>query len=107
MVDAYTQECLALEADTSLGRERVTRMLNPLMEERGRPGSAASDNGPEFRSLRMESGAEERQVALVNLQPNRPVQNEHMKNFHGRLHDDRLNVTWFRKLGDVRCTLAT
>jgi hypothetical protein len=27
VVDAYTRECLALEADTSLGSGRVTRVL--------------------------------------------------------------------------------
>jgi putative transposase len=46
VVDAYTRECLALEADTSLGSGRVTRALEQLIEERGRPESLRSDNGP-------------------------------------------------------------
>ena len=37
VVDAYTRECLALEADTSLGSGRVTRVLERLIGERGRP----------------------------------------------------------------------
>ncbi len=36
VVDAYTRECLALEADTSLGSGRVTRVLERLIGERGR-----------------------------------------------------------------------
>jgi hypothetical protein len=49
VVDAYTRECLALEADTSLGSGRVTRVLERLIE-RGRPEAVRSDNGPEFTS---------------------------------------------------------
>jgi putative transposase len=45
VVDAYTRECLALEADTSLGSRRVTRVLERLIGERGRPESVRSDNG--------------------------------------------------------------
>ncbi|MBB5060392.1 hypothetical protein HDF16_005128 [Granulicella aggregans] len=36
-VDAYTRECLALEADTSQGSARVTRVLESLIAERCRP----------------------------------------------------------------------
>lgn len=53
VVDAYTRECLALEADTGLGSRRVTRVLERLIEERGRPEAMRSDNGPEFCSRRM------------------------------------------------------
>ena len=61
VVDAYTRECLALEADTSLGSGRVTRVLDRLIEERGRPENVRSDNGPEFTSRRMLGWAEELQ----------------------------------------------
>ncbi len=44
LVDAFTRECLALEADTSLGSGRVTRVLERLIAERGRPENVRSDN---------------------------------------------------------------
>jgi hypothetical protein len=37
VVDAYTRECLAVEADTSLGSGHVTRVLERVIAERGRP----------------------------------------------------------------------
>jgi putative transposase len=52
LVDAYTRECLALEADTSLGSGRATRVLERLIAQRGRPENVRSDNGPEFTSPR-------------------------------------------------------
>ena len=105
VIDAFTRECLALEADTSLGSGRVTRTLDRLIEERGLPESVRSDNGPEFTSRRMLGWAEERKINLVHIQPGRPMQNGHVESFHGRLRDECLNASWFRTLNDVRRTL--
>ena len=46
VVDVFTRECLALEADTCLGSGRVTRVLERLIDERGLPEGLRSDNGP-------------------------------------------------------------
>jgi putative transposase len=59
VVDAYTRECLALEADTSLGSGRVTRVLERLIGERGRPENLRSDN-----VLTQERKAEEKRSSL-------------------------------------------
>src|SRR5580692_10887864 len=67
VVDAYTRECLALEADTSLGSGRVTRVLERLIGERGRPENLRSDNGPEFTSRRMLGWTEDCNVELVHI----------------------------------------
>ena len=69
VVDVYTRECLALEADTSLGSGRVTRVLERLIDERGRPENVRSDNGPEFTSRRMLAWSEDWKVGLVHIQP--------------------------------------
>src|SRR5271170_7122178 len=107
VVDAYTREGLALEADTSLGSGRVTRVLERLIAQRGRPENVRSDNGPEFTSRRMLAWSEDWKVGLVHIQPGRPMQNGHVESFHGRLRDECLNASWFRTLNDVRYTLAT
>ena len=106
VVDAYTRECLALEADTSLGSGRVTRVLERLIGKRGCPENVRADNGPEFTSRRMLAWSQDWKVGLVHIQPGRPMQNGHVESFHGRLRDECLNVSWFRTLNDVRSTLA-
>jgi putative transposase len=103
VVDLYTRECLALDADTSLGSGRVTQMLERLI---GRPDNVRSDNGPEFTSRRMLAWSEDWKVGLVHIQPGRPMQNGHVESLHGRLRDECLNASWFRTLNDVRTTLA-
>ena len=105
VVDAFTRECLALEADSSLGSGRVTRVLERLIAEHGRPEAVRSDNGPEFTSRRMLAWAEDRRVSLIHIQPGRPMQNGHVESFHGRLRDECLNASWFRTFDHVRSTL--
>ena len=105
VVEAYTRECLALEADTSLGSGRVIRVLERLIAERGAPQSLRSDNGPEFTSRRMIGWVEEHKITLIHIQPGKPMQNGHVESFHGRLRDECLNAHWFRTLNDVRTTL--
>ncbi len=51
VVDDFTRECLAVEVDTSLTGQRVTRVLERLRAVRGLPERLVSDNGPEvYRS---------------------------------------------------------
>ena len=49
LVDDYTRECLAIEVDTSLGGMRVQRVLESVIDKRGRPEAIVVDNRPEFR----------------------------------------------------------
>jgi hypothetical protein len=49
---------------------------------------------------------EERKIALVNIQPGRPMQNGHVESFNGKLRDECLNVEVFFTLADARRKLA-
>lgn len=51
VIDDFSRECLALVTDTSLSGLRVTRELNLLMEQRGKPNTIVSNNGTEFTSI--------------------------------------------------------
>jgi putative transposase len=44
VVDDFTRECLALEADTSISGMRVVRVLETITGQRGRPGGIVLDN---------------------------------------------------------------
>jgi len=50
VVDEYSRECLALEVDTSFPSQRVTRALETIIADRGKPQSIRMDNGPELTS---------------------------------------------------------
>jgi putative transposase len=106
VVDTYTRECLALEADTSFASRRVTRVLEQIIRERGRPQSIRCDNGPELTSRHFLAWCIEWRILLVHIQPGRPMQNGHAESFNGKLRDECLNVSWFRNLFDARRKIA-
>jgi|SRR5579863_219343 len=105
-VDAYTRECLALEVDTSFASRRVTRVLDQIIQERGRPEAIRCDNGPEFTSRHFLAWCVERQIELVHIQPGKPTQNARVESFHGRVREECLNLSWFQNLFDARRKVA-
>jgi putative transposase len=44
VVDSFTRECLAIEVDTGLSSWRVTRVLDWVMDQRGKPEVIRCDN---------------------------------------------------------------
>jgi putative transposase len=106
IVDAFTRECLALEVDTSLSSQRVTRTLQQVIEQRGRPQAIRCDNGPELTSRHFLSWCEERHIQLIHIQPGKPVQNGHAESFNGRFRDECLNANWFTNRADARSKIA-
>jgi putative transposase len=101
VVDAYTRECLAFEVDSSFASQRVTRVLEGILKQRGRPGSIRCDNGPELTSRHFLAWCIERQIELVHIQPGKPTQNAQIESFHGRLREECLRVSWFHNLFDA------
>ncbi len=106
VVDTFTRECLALEADTSFASRRVTRVFEQTIRERGRPQSIRCDNGPELTSRHFLAWCIEWRILLVHIQPGRPMQNGHIESFNGKLRDECLNVSLFRNLFDARHKIA-
>ncbi len=100
--DGFTRECLAIEVDSCLSSSRVTRVLEWVISQRGRPRTIRCDNGPEFTSRHFLGWCEERQIRLLHIQPGRPMQNGRLESFHGRLRDECLNASWFLTLAEAQ-----
>jgi putative transposase len=106
IVDAFTRECLALAVDTSLSSQRLTRTLEPVIEQRGRAQAIGCDNGPELTSRHFLSCCQERHIQLIHIQPGKPVHNGQAESFHGRFREECLNANWFTNLADARRKIA-
>jgi len=102
VVDDFSRECLALVADTSLSGLRVTRELNLLMEQRGKPNTIVSDNGTEFTSIAVLKWCQETGVDWHYIQPGKPMQNGFVESFNGSFRDECLNETLFSSLTQAR-----
>lgn len=102
VIDGYTRECLWIEADTSLSGHRVARVLDWLVDLRGRPQSLLTDNGPEFAGLALDRWCQEHHVAHRFIAPGKPTQNAHLESFNGKLRDECLNEHEFINLSHTR-----
>jgi putative transposase len=106
VADAYTRECLALEADTSFPSRRVTRVLEQVIAQRGRPQRIRCDNGSELTSRHFLGWCIEHRIELIHIQPGRPMQNGRIESFNGKLRDEFLNVSWFCNLFEAGAKAA-
>ncbi|MFB3778005.1 MAG: integrase core domain-containing protein [Bryobacteraceae bacterium] len=102
VVDEYTRACLAIEVDGCLSSRRVTRVLEWVIGQRGKPEALRCDNGPEFISRYFLAWCEEQQIRLVHIQPGRPMQNGRVESFNGRLRGECLNANWFATMGEAK-----
>ena len=102
VLDSYTRECPAIEVDSCLSSRRVTRVLEWIVEQRGKPETIRCDNGPEFTSRHFLSWCEQQQIGLIHIQPGRPMQNGRVESFNGKFRNECLNANWFASLQDAR-----
>lgn len=108
VVDDFSRECLAIEVDTSLSGERVTRVLDRVIERRGtNPTSLVMDNGPEFAGRALDAWAYRRGIRLDFIRPGKPIENCFVESFNGKVRDECLNQHWFIDLADARLKIET
>ena len=77
IVDVYTRECRAIEVDTSLGGQRVVRVLEMLRDEHGVPERIMMDNGPEFTGKALDAWAYSQKVELDFIRPGKPMEHRY------------------------------
>ena len=102
LLDDYNREGLALEIDTSLGAERVIRVLNRIITSRGKPQRIRVDNGPEFTSKALKKWSMENKVEIKFIQPGKPTQNAFIERFNGTFRRAILDAYLFDSLTQVR-----
>lgn len=102
LIDEYTKESLVIEIDTSIGGQRVVRILDQVAALRGYPKAIRSDNGPEFTSKALFIWCETNNVTHVFIEPGKPTQNPFIESFHDKFRDEFLNENWFAVLKTAR-----
>jgi putative transposase len=87
VLDCFTRECLCLRAAPSFPSFAVKQELEFLFLACGSPERLISDNGPEFRALKLDVHS--------FIQPGKPWQNGFIESFNGKLRDEVLNAHIF------------
>jgi putative transposase len=94
IVDQFTRECIALEADRSLHGTHVVAALKCAIEERGTaPRSITVDNGSEFTGRALEAWPIQDGAQLCFIRPGRPVENGFIESRPARIRQTPDRVT--------------
>jgi putative transposase len=105
IVDDATHESIAVVVEHSMGGNQLTRALDSICSQRGRPSVIRTDNGPEFCGKAMLTWAHRNAVTLRLIQPGKPNQNAYVESFNGRLRDECMNEHWFTSLHHGRVVI--
>lgn len=105
IVDDATHEAVAIVPEHSIGGSHLTRILDGVCSQRGRPAVIRTDNGPEFVGKAMLNWTYRNGVGLKLIEPGKPNQNAYVESFNGRLRDECLNEHWFTSLQHARVVI--
>jgi putative transposase len=87
-LDDFHRDGLVIDADLSLPAVRVVRVLDPLLEWRGKPTRIRCDNGPEYVSDTMHQWARRHGIPLDCIQPGKPQQNAYIERYNRTVRYD-------------------
>ncbi|MBL5819650.1 IS3 family transposase [Serratia marcescens] len=102
VVDDFNREALAIEIDLNIPAQRVVRVLDRIVVNRGYPLKMQMDNGPELVSLALAQWAEEHGVQLEFIKPGKPTQNAFIERFNRTYRTEILDFYLFRTLNEAR-----
>jgi putative transposase len=101
IIDDYNREALEIVVDYSIPGEQVVRILQQLIEWRGKPEFIRTDNGPEFQKL-FEQFCRDNGITPIKTQPGKPSQNGYVERFNRTLREDVYDAHIFTNLAEVR-----
>lgn len=100
--DDFNRESLSIEVDFSLTAERTVRVLEQLIEWRGKPKRIRCDNGPEYIAISTMQWAENNCIELLYTQPGNPQQNAYIERYNRTVRDDWLDQYLWETIDQVQ-----
>ncbi len=100
VVGDFNRAALAIEIDLNIPAQRVVRVLDRIVANRGYP--LRMDNGPELVSITLAQWAEEYGVILEFIKPGKPTQNAFIERFNRTYRTEILDFYLFRTLNEAR-----
>jgi putative transposase len=102
IIDDFNREALRIEPYFSITSERVIKVLERLVLEKGTPKTIRVDNGPEFIAIPMDECCRNQKITLQFIQPGRPMQNGFIERFNRSYRQDVLDANLFSNLTEVK-----
>jgi putative transposase len=106
VVDEFTREALAMEAERRIDADRVVEVLDRIVRDQGRrPEFVRCDNGPEMTSAALRDWCRFSQTGAAFIEPGSPWENPFVESFNSRVRDELLAVEVFSCLAEVKVML--
>ena len=102
VLDDFNREGLGIEIDFSLPALRVMRVLDQIIEWRGKPDRLRCDNGPEFISLALKQWTDRHDIDLEFIQPGNPQQNAYVERYNRTVRYGWLSQYQFDSIAEVQ-----
>ncbi len=102
VIDDYNREALMCEVGISFPANRVIRLLERLIEERGKPKYIRTDNGSEFIATLYKQWCEYQGIEMVFIQPGKPTQNAYVERFNQEFRKGVLDAYLFESIRDAQ-----
>ena len=104
VLDDYNREGLGIESDFGLPAARITRVLDQIIEWRGKPVAIRSDNGSEMCSGEFQNWAANRGIKLLFIQPGKPTQNAYVERWNRTVRHEWLDQHLFENIEQAQQT---
>lgn len=102
IIDHYNKKCMGIMIEKSIPTTKVIEMLNWVMSKYGKPKGIRTDNGPEFRSKKMQCWFNRNNITWVRIQKGKPQQNAIIERFNRTYREDILDANVFSSLQQAR-----
>jgi putative transposase len=103
VVDEFTREALAMEAERRIDADRVVDILDRIVRDRGRhPELVRCDNGPEMTSNALKDWCRFSRTGAAFIEPGSPWENPFVESFNSRVRDELLSVEVFSCLAEAK-----
>lgn len=107
VVDEFTREALAMEADRRIDADHVVDVLDRIVRERGSyPEFIRCDNGPEMTSNALRDWCRFSRTGAAFIEPGSPWENPFVESFNSRVRDELLSGEVFTCLAEAKVMVA-
>ena len=103
VVDEFTREALAMEAERNIDADRVVDVLERIVRQRGTyPEFVRCDNGPEMTSVALKDWCRFSRTGAAFIEPGSPWENAFVESFNSRVRDELLSGEVFSCLAEAK-----
>lgn len=102
VIDDYNRQAIAVEVAHSMPAATVTRLLERIIKEQGKPERFRTDNGPEFISREFRDWCAGKDIQVQYIQPGRPMQNGYIERFNRTFRENILDAYLFEDIMQVQ-----